>query len=337
MSRFRRSFSERNRVLIAVIGLLVLAVAFVGALNMSALPLIGGGSVRAAMFAESGGLRPGDEVRVAGVRVGEVTAVEIDGEQVRVEFRTKDVALPDRTAAAIKVKTMLGQKYLSLDPLGTGDLDGAIPLDRTTTPYDVNAAFSDLATNVEAIDTQQMEASMRALTAAFRDTPESVQKMVGGLTALSRTISSRDDDLAKLMTSTEEVTGTLAERKTEIASLITDGSDLLGELQKRRKAVRAMLKGTADLGTQLQGLVKDNEKSLAPALEKLDRVTDILNRNQKHLDKAVKMLGPYYRVLVSATGNGPWADGYLCGLFDDAGLPVLEDDAVRNCNPGGAR
>lgn len=337
MTRFRRSFSERNRVLIAVVGLLVLAVAFVGALNMSALPLVGGGSVRAAIFAESGGLRPGDEVRVAGVRVGEVTAVEIDGEQVRVEFRTKDVTLPDQTAAAIKVKTMLGQKYLSLDPLGTGDLDAAIPLDRTTTPYDVNAAFSDLATNVEAIDTQQMEASMRALTAAFRDTPESVQQMVGGLTALSRTISSRDDDLAKLMTSTEEVTGTLAERKTEIASLITDGSDLLGELQKRRKAVRAMLKGTADLGTQLQGLVKDNEKSLAPALEKLDRVTDILNRNQKHLDKAVKMLGPYYRVLVSATGNGPWADGYLCGLFDDAGLPVLENDVVRNCNPGGAR
>jgi phospholipid/cholesterol/gamma-HCH transport system substrate-binding protein len=337
MTRFRRSFSERNKVVIAVLGLLALGLAFLGALNMAALPLIGGGSVDEAIFAESGGLRPGDEVRVAGVRVGEVTAVEIDGEQVRVEFRTEDVELPDQTSAAIKVKTMLGQKFLSLDPLGSGELEAAIPIERTTTPYDVNQAFSDLAVNAGAIDTEQMENSMRALAEAFEDTPESVRTMVTGLTDLSRTISSRDDDLAQLMVATEDVTGTLAERKDEIALLITDGSDLLGELQKRRKAVRAMLKGTADLGEHLRGLVEDNEESLAPALAKLDRVTTILNRNQDSLDKAAKMLGPYYRLLVEATGNGPWAEAYLCGLFGDDGLPMLENDVARNCHPGGAR
>jgi phospholipid/cholesterol/gamma-HCH transport system substrate-binding protein len=337
MQHFRRAFSERNKVVIAVVGLLVLGATFLGALNMSALPLLGGGTVNEAVFAESGGLRPGDEVRVAGVRVGEVTAVEIDGEQVRVEFRTEDVFLTDRTTAAVKVKTMLGQKFLSLDPLGSGELQGAIPLDRTTTPYDVNAAFSDLATNAQAIDTEQMETSMRALAEAFEDTPDSVRTMVSGLTDLSRTISSRDEDLERLMGATEDVTGTLAERRDEIALLITDGSDLLGELQKRREAVRTMLTGTAELGEQLRGLVEDNDRSLAPALAKLDRVTAILNRNQENLDQAARMLGPYYRVLVSATGNGPWAEAYLCGLFDDAGLPVLENDAVRNCHPGGAR
>lgn len=337
MARFRRSFSERNKVLIAVVGLLLLATAFLGALNMAALPILGGGSVNTAMFTESGGLRAGDEVRVAGVRVGEVTDVRIEGEVVRVQFRTEDVELPGDTTAAVKVKTMLGQKYLSLDPLGSGELTSAIPVERTTTAYDVNAAFSDLASNAEAIDTDQMEASMRALSSAFRDTPESVQTMVTGLTDLSRTISSRDEDLAKLMKATEGVTGTLAERKDAIELLITDGSDLLAELQKRREAVRAMLTGTADLGEQLQGLVEDNDKSLEPALTKLDRVTAILNRNQDNLDKAARMLGPYYRVLVSATGQGPWADAYLCGLFDEAGLPVLENDVVRNCYPGGVR
>lgn len=337
MSRFRRSFSERNRVVIAVVGLLALGVAFLGALNMSALPIIGGGSVHEAVFADSGGLRPGDEVRVAGVRVGEVTDVTLDGHQVLVKFRIKDIKLPDQTTAAVKVKTMLGQKFLSLNPLGAGHLGGAIPLEHTSVPYDVNAAFSDLATDTGEIDTHQLETSFEALADAFRDTPASVQQMVGGLTALSRTISSRDDDLAKLMKATKGVSGTLAERKAEIAALITDGSDLLGELQQRRTAVKAMLTGTADLGTQLRGLVHDNSETLAPALAKLDRVTDILNRNQADLDKALKMLGPYYRVLTAATGNGPWADAYLCGLFDDDGVPVLENDVVRNCHPGGAR
>jgi len=337
MTRFRRSFAERNRVLIAVVGLLLLGIAFLAALNLSSLPIVGGGSVHEAVFAESGGLRPGDEVRVAGVRVGEVTAVELEGDEVRVKFRVKDVDLGDETTAAVKVKTMLGQKFLGIDPAGSGDLEGAIPLERTSVPYDVNAAFSDLSTNTDEIDTAQLEESFQAVADAFRNTPESVQEMVTGLTALSRTISSRDEDLAELMEAAEGVTGTLAERKEEIATLITDGSDLLGELQKRREAVQAMLEGTADLGTQLRGLVEDNEETLAPALAKLDRVTSILNRNQQNLDQALEQLGAYYRVLTSATGNGPWADGYLCGLFDESDVPVLENDVVRNCHPGGAK
>jgi phospholipid/cholesterol/gamma-HCH transport system substrate-binding protein len=337
MNRFRRTFAERNRVAIAVAGLVVLGTAFVGALNMAALPFIGDGQVHEAVFTEAGGLKPGNEVRVAGVRVGEVTSVELRGRDVVVRFRAKDVDLPEQTEAAIRVKTMLGQKYLALEPLGTGTLSKAIPLERTTTPYDVNAAFSDLTTNVGEIDMEQLEASFTALADAFRDTPDSVQEMVGGLTALSRTVSSRDEELAELFEASREVTGTLSERRDELALLINDGSALLGELARRRDAVNALLKGTADLGTQLEGLVKDNRKALAPALAKLDRVTAILNRNQENLDDALRQLGPYYRVMASATGNGPWAEGYLCGLFDEAGNPILESDVVRNCRPGGTR
>ncbi|GAA1527803.1 MCE family protein [Nocardioides humi] len=337
MTRFRRSFAERNLVTIAVVGILVLGVSFTAALNLSSLPVVGGGAVHQAVFAESGGLGPGDEVRVAGVRVGEVTAVDLRGREVVVSFRAKGVTLGDQTSAAVKVKTMLGQKFLAIDPLGSGRLKGPIPQARTSTPYDVNAAFSDLSTSVGEIDTAQLEQSFRALSDAFRGTPESVQQMVDGLTALSRTISTRDDDLAELLKATTKVSGTLAERNEQIAALINDGSDLLGELQQRREAVHAMVVGTADLGAQVRGLVQDNEKSLAPALAKIDKVSAILERNQADLDKALRQLGPYYRVLASATGNGPWADSYLCGLFDDDGNPVLENDVVRNCHPGGVR
>jgi len=336
-TRFPKAFAERNRVVIALVGLLLLGVGFYGALNITSLPFVGDGPRHQAVFAEAGGLRPGDEVRVAGVRVGEVTDVQLQGKQVLVTFQAKDVDLPDATTAAIKVKTMLGQKYLALDPLGSGEQKGPIPLDRTTVPYDVNAAVSDFASTLGEIDTGQLEESFRALSAAFADTPESVQKMVSGLTDLSRTISSRDDDLAELLNASKGVSGTLAARNDELASLINDGSDLLGELQRRRDAVHAFWAGSRELGLQLQGLVKDNEKALAPALEKLDRVTEILNNNQKNLDEALEKLGPYYTVLASATGNGRWVDAYLCGLFDENRDPVLEDDVVRNCYPGGTK
>ncbi len=337
MTRFNRSFAERNLVAIALVGLFVLGVAFTAALKMTSLPIIGNGAVHEAIFAESGGLSPGDEVRVAGVRVGEVTSVDLRGRQVVVRFQAKGVELTDQTSAAVKVKTMLGQKFLALDPLGSQKLKGPIPMERTSTPYDVNAAFSDLTRNVGEIDTGKLEESFTALADAFRGTPASVRQMVGGLTALSRTISSRDDDLAGLLEETTKVSGTLADRNEQIAALINDGSDLLGELQRRRDAVHAMVTGSAELGEQVRGLVRDNDKTLKPALAKLDKVSAILERNQDNLDKALRQLGPYYRVLASATGNGPWADSYLCGLFDDDGNPVLANNVVRNCHPGGVR
>ncbi|RLV55020.1 MCE family protein [Aeromicrobium phragmitis] len=337
MSRFPKAFAERNKVLIAVVGLLAMTLVFLATFNASALPVVGGGKVYTAQFAEAGGLKPGNEVRVAGVKVGEVTDIGLDGTRVEVKFRAKGVDVGDQTRAAIKVKTMLGQKFLSLDPLGTEELDGPIPVSRTTTPYDVNAAFSDLSDTIGEIDTDQMEESFTALADAFRDTPESVQGMVQGLTDLSRTISSRDAELAELFSATAEVSGTLKDRNSEFERLINDGSALLTELENRRETVRAMLQGTARLGTELEGLVRDNEAQLRPALAKLDEVAAILQRNQDNLEEALKLLGPYYRGLASATGNGRWVDSYICGLFDENAAPVLDNNVVRNCEPGGQR
>lgn len=331
------SFAERNKVVIAIVGLVALTAAFLAAFYADSLPVVGGGEVQRVYFAEAAGLKKGNEVRVAGVKVGKVSGIRLDGTRVEVTFRSKGVELGDQTTAAIRVKTLLGQKYLSLDPAGTKPLEGAIPVARTTTPYDVSAALSDLSTTFDEIDTDKLEQSMNVLADAFEDTPESVRAMVTGLTDLSRTISTRDEQLASLFAETKQVTGTLASRNTELGDLIDDGDALLGELVKRREAVQAMLKGTAALGTQVRGLVTDNQKQLAPALAKLDKVSAILQRNQANLDKALAEVGPYYRILTSAMGNGRWVDAYLCGLFDSTGAPVLDNDVVRDCQPGGAK
>lgn len=338
MTRYRTAFAERNTVMIALVGIAALVVVFLCAFYAEALPGLRG-KTYTANFAEAGGIRAGNEVRVAGVKVGEVTDVGLDGKEVEVEFRIKGVDLGSETTAAIKVKTMLGQKYLAIDPLGPGELDGEIPVARTAVPYDVNAAFSELSSTVDEINTEQLEKSFRVLATTFKDTPQSVRSIVTGLTDLSRTLSSRDTELAGLLSSASDVSGTLAERNTEFAKIITDGSDLLGELQTRREAVHKMLTGTATLGTELRGLVKDNEETLAPALAKLDRVSEILSNNQANLDAAMAKLGPYYRVLASATGNGRWVDSYICGLFDASQAPLLENDVERNCKPakGGGR
>lgn len=337
MAKYPKAFAERNKIAIAVTGLIAMVAVFLVAFKSDALPVIGGGSVHTAHFAESGGLREGDDVLVAGVEVGKVTDVSLDGATVIVRFRSEGVQLTEQTTAEVKIKTLLGQKYLALNPVGSEPLDGPIPKKHTVLPYDVNAALSDLSTTVEKIDTGQLEESLNVLTETFSDTPESVRKMLRGLTDLSRTISSRDTELKNLFEGLRELSGTVSNRNDEFSAIIQDASKLLDELERRRDAVKQMLEGTARLGKQVRGLVRDNEEQLKPALERLDRVAEILQRNQKHLEAAIEKLGPYYRVLASATGNGRWVDAYVCGLFNKKGAPLLKNDVKRNCDPGGGR
>lgn len=328
------SFKERNPVVLGVVGTLVLAAVAALVFFYEDLPLIGGGTTYRAEFSEAAGLRPDDEVRVAGIKVGEVTDVDLADDRVLVAFRVQDAWLGDTTTAAIKLKTLLGRKFLALYPTGrtTLDPDQAIPLGRTATPYDVTAAFEGLADTAGAIDTAQLADSFRTISDTFADSPEHVRTALDGLTALSKTISSRDTQLAELLDNTRTITRTLSGTNDEFDKLLDDGNLLLTELSNRREAIHDLLTGTTDLASQLSGLVADNQRQLAPALSQLDSVTGILQRYTKNIDDSLKLAGPYFRLVDNATGSGRWIDNYLCGLQEDN-----RDPCVPPRIPGGAR
>lgn len=308
---------ERNPIRTGAISLTLIALLLLAAFYSDDLPIVGGGTSYAADFSEAAGLVPGNEVRVAGVKVGKVTKVKLNGDRVRVTFKVKDAWVGDRTTAMIRIKTLLGQKFLALDPQGSQPLSpgNPIPKDRTLAPYDVNEAFNGLATTVGQIDTKQLADSFTVLSDTFKNSPEHVRGALDGLSALSKTISSRDEQLAKLLDNTRQLTKTLADRNAEFEKLLSDGNLLLGELRKRREAISALLTGTRDLSRQLSGLVQDNQNQLKPALEQLGRVTTILQRNQDNLDRSLALMAPFYRVFANTLGNGRWFDTYICGLL----------------------
>ena len=138
--------------------------------------MIGGGDTYYAAFSEAGGLKANDEVRVAGVRVGKVETVELDGDHVKVTFRVESgVRLRQGHAAAIKVKTLLGRdvprpRAGRRRPARRGA--PTIPVERTTSPYDVVEAFAGLAETSEQIDTDQLAQSLATLADLTRNTPE---------------------------------------------------------------------------------------------------------------------------------------------------------------------
>ncbi|MEV7627913.1 MCE family protein [Actinoplanes sp. NPDC089786] len=306
----------RRPMLAGVLGIVLAATLAFLAFNAENLPIVGGGTTYTADFTEAAGLHTGNEVRVAGVKVGKVTRVALHGGLVRVGFRVKDTWVGDASTAAIRIKTLLGEKFLALDPLGGAAQNPrtTIPAARTTSPYDVTEAFGQLSDTVDQIDTDALARSFEAMSQTFRNTPDSVKGALRGLSDLSRTISSRDTQLAELLTATRQITGRLADDNTRFQALLADGNLLLAEVQRRRDAIAALLTGTRQLAAQISGLVADNTATLGPALAALDRVTDVLQRNQDNLTRALALAGPYYRLVGNSIGNGRWFDAYLCGL-----------------------
>ena len=314
-------FRERNPVVVGAVGLAVIAAMLLLAFNIDALPLLAGQSHSAAL-SEAGGLKAGDDVRIAGVKVGKVTAVDLEGSHVRVDFRVgRSTELGSRTSATVRIKTILGQKFLALEPAGKGDLTREIPLSRTTPAYDVVEAFSDLATTTEDIDTGQLATALDTVANTFRDSPEEVRAAVDGLGRLSRTVASRDAQLRELLQHANGVTGVLADRNKELVSLLTDGDLLLQELRKRRADIHTLLVSTVTLSQQLTGLVRENRAAIGPALANLKNVLATLEANQANLDRSIRLVAPFVRVFANTTGNGRWFDTYIQNLVPVPGGP----------------
>jgi phospholipid/cholesterol/gamma-HCH transport system substrate-binding protein len=310
-------FRDRNPVVIGAIGLTVLALLTVAAFNADSLPFIGDGKTYSAAFSEAGGLKPGDEVRIAGVKVGKVEDVDLDGDHVKVTFKVKgDPAFGTETGASIRVKTVLGAKYLALRPKGPGRLrpGSEIPLRRTVAAYDVVQAFSDLTTTSEKIDTGQLAKALDTISTTFQDSPAEVRASIKGLSRISRTVASRDKALGELLDHANGTTGVLADHSKDFTALLKDGDKLFKEISKRREAIHKLLKTSAALGIELSGLVDDNDKEIGPALNGLNRVVRMLERNESSLDRSVKLLAPYVRVFTNTLGNGRWFDSYVQNL-----------------------
>ncbi|GAB3184714.1 phospholipid/cholesterol/gamma-HCH transport system substrate-binding protein [Micromonospora palomenae] len=314
-------FRERNPVVVGAVGLTLVVAALLGAFQLDRLAALTGRAYQAA-FHDASGLATGSEVRVAGVRVGKVTAVELARDTapyVRVRFRVDDdsVRLGTDTGATIRIKTVLGQKYLALSPAGPGRLrEGSqIPLARTAAPFDVVQAVTGLADTLDKVDTDQLAAAFTTLSQTFAETPGSVNASLVGLSRLSRTVADRDAELRALLARARDVTAVLATRDEEFRKLVADGEALLGEVSKRRDAIHKLLVGTDDLATQLSGLVTDNRARLAPALRKLREVVAILQRNRDDLERTIQRMGPFVTAFANVVGNGRWFDSYVSGLL----------------------
>ncbi|MDH6245335.1 MCE family protein [Mycobacterium sp. OTB74] len=270
-----------------------------------------------AEFAEAGGLSVGNQVTMSGIKVGTVSAIALRDGNALVTFSTKGkFPLGSQTTAHIRTGSLLGERVLTLESAGSGTMrpNDLIPATRTSSPYSLTDAISDLTTNTAGTDTASLNQSLDTLSATLDQIAPKLGPTFDGLSRLARSLNSRNDNLGGLLKSAANVTGVLSQRSQQLNTLILDANDLLGVLNDRREAIVALLANTSAVSKQLSGLVKDNEDKLAPTLKRLNSVTEVLEKNRDNITKLLPDLRKFMLAQGETLANGPYYNAYVPNL-----------------------
>jgi phospholipid/cholesterol/gamma-HCH transport system substrate-binding protein len=267
-----------------------------------------------ALFSEAGGLAIGNDVTVSGIKVGSVSSIGLDNGDALVGFTIQGkYALGSDTTAHIRTGTLLGERVLALESAGSGTLDPrqTIPVSRTSSPYSLTDAVSELTANSAATNTDTLNQSLDTLSQTLDEISPQLGPTFDGLSRLSRSLNDRNESLAQLLKTAGDVTGILSERSRQVNTLILNASDLLAVLNERRQAIVSLLANTSAVSRQLTGLVADNEKQLAPALEKLNRINQMLEKNRDNIAKALPGLAKYELTQGEILANGAYYNAFI--------------------------
>jgi phospholipid/cholesterol/gamma-HCH transport system substrate-binding protein len=298
--------------MVAIIGTALVAALVLLSINLDKFGFLHPSETYHAQFANAEGLRPGDDVRVAGMSVGSVSGVQVEGAHVRVDFTVQEgLRLGDASNASIEVATVLGQLFLQVESAGSGRLrpGATIPLARTTVPFTLITAFDQLGRFGEQTDIDALRTSLRTLATTLSGiSPTDVQGALRGLADVSSTLAAKQQQVSRILTAAARITDTLNGNSAALVQVLSDSNAFLSLLRQRRDLVDSLLQHTAELGTQLRTFMQRNEGQLAPLLDNLNTVTGVLSKDRTQLQQAVAALGQFSVNIADATGSGAWLD-----------------------------
>jgi virulence factor Mce-like protein len=323
-TRRRRALEDYSKPWLGAIAIAVIAV-LVGAMLL--VKLSGAGyRTYTAQFLQAAALQPGNPITIAGIQVGEVTGMELVGDRVEARLRVRDnVALGEDTRAIIKITTILGSRYLALQPAGQGELsDRTIDLAHTEVPYDLQEALADVTATYEQVDSDQFAESLGVLGAELHTLPPVVPQAVQNIHTLSSIVAERRDQLGSLLKTTETVSSTLERQHANIANMVRQGQELIGEFVLRRASFHAMMQALTNLVETLSGIVIDDRPELENLLRNVRALSDMLGQHDDLLRSTLQAGPVALRGLANATGtgnavdlnaaNGLVVDSWMCAI-----------------------
>lgn len=319
------SFRERNPITIGLVSLILILLALLLVFNLQVIPFIGDTYEIKAEFADAAGLGPENEVRVAGVKVGKVTGVELLQDRVLVTMEIEeDVDVPRGSQAEIALRTLLGTKFVTINARAEGEpLDdgGVIPLEQTKIPFEIYQATNAGVALLEEIDASELNEGFRALADVADDPRRDLARTLDGAAEVTEALASQSEALDSLLASGDELLATLDESSPQIQALIGNSNQVLQIISQRRAAVRSLLRNTELLAGSLGGLLRDNRAEIDSIIADLHATLIIVDSHLAELEEAVRLLGPSAESLGRILWRGRWAGICIFSIERVNGLP----------------
>ena len=336
------SFRERGPIPIGIASLIGITLGLLFAFYFKRIPFFANNYTLKAEFADAAGLGPENEVRVAGIKVGKVTAVELLKDHVLVSMQIENgVDIPKRSRAAISLKTILGTKFVKVNALGAGPFfkDGdTIPIRQTSIPFEIYQAANAGVHLLQEIDAKALNEGFKALASITDDPNRNLARTLEGSAEVTQAIASQGDALQSLIEHGEELLAALDESSPDIQALLTNGDKAIELLARRRATVQALLINTERLLASFGDLLKDNRSRIDRILNDLHAVLLIVDAKLADLEQAVRLLGPSSESFGRVVWRGRWAAICVAALqakVTVAGVPVTATAGTGPTGPVG--
>ncbi|KQY64139.1 MCE family protein [Nocardioides sp. Root140] len=294
----------------------------------------GAGKTYQAEFTSASMLEKGDDVRIAGVSVGEVKDVEHhDRNHALVTFRVKaDVPMTTSTRAEIRFKNLVGDRYLAIEEGKDGDApkldeDSTIPLSRTSPALDLTVLFNGFQPLFTALNPTQVNDLSLNLVRVLQGEGGTVQSLLANTASLTNSLADRDKLIGEVITNLSQTADTVNNRSEQFTELIVELKGWMTDLAKDRKTIGSSLDNISDLTEVVAGLLKDSRPWLKADVVELRKLAELLTRpeSEKVLGELLDRL-PESMTDQTRTGTyGSWYNYYLCAASVRIQLPVLSD------------
>lgn len=325
-----RTLQGSDRFRKGLMGVIVVALIIGVGSTLTSVPMLFAVPTYYGQFADTGGLNIGDKVRIAGMDVGNVKSMEIDGDKVVIGYTLGGRTIGTESRAAIRTDTILGRKNIEIEPRGSETLKprGVLPVGQTSAPYQIYDAFLDVTRNAAGWDTQAVRQSLNVLSETVDQTSPHLSAALDGVARFSETIGKRDEDVKKLLASANKVATVLGDRSTQVNQLLVNAQTLLAAVNERGRSVSLLLERVSSVSRQVEGFVDENP-NLNHVLEQLRTVSDVLNERKQDLADILTVAGKFITSLAEALASGPYFKVMLVNLIPPTILQPFVDAAFK--------
>jgi phospholipid/cholesterol/gamma-HCH transport system substrate-binding protein len=311
-------------------GIIILVIVLGVGQSFASVPMLFATPMYYAQFSDTGGISSGDKVRIAGVDVGRVGSMRIDGDKVVIGYSLGGTQIGTQSRASIRTDTILGRRNIEIEPRGTTPLraNGTLPLGQTTTPYQIYDAFFDVTKAASGWDTQTVKRSLNVLSETIDQTYPHLSAALDGVARFSNTIGKRDDQIKQLLANANKVAGILGNRGPQINQLLVNAQSLLAAINERNYAVSMLLQRVSAFSEQVRGFINDNP-NLNHVLEQLRTISDILKDRRFDLMQTLTTVAKFVASLGEAVASGPYFKVMLVNLLPYQILQPFVDAAFK--------